>query len=56
MLQLEDIFAQSNQVNVPGTIDEYPNWRHKISVNLEDWVEASEIERIAGAIGRERKR
>lgn len=54
MVQLEDLFSQLSQLNVPGTIDEYPNWRHKVSLNLEDWLEASEIRNIAAAICDER--
>lgn len=54
MVQLEDLFSQVNQLNVPGTIDEYPNWRHKISLDLEDWLEGSEISSIAAVICHER--
>ncbi len=36
-LQLEDALGQMEQVNVPGTVDEYPNWRRKLPVALEDW-------------------
>ena len=54
MVQLEDLFSQINQLNVPGTIDEYPNWRHKISLDLEDWLEGNEISSIAVAICGER--
>ena len=54
MVQLEDIFSQTDQLNVPGTVNEYPNWRHKISVELEDWIEGSEFENLASSIGRER--
>ena len=50
MVQLEDFFSQTNQLNVPSTIDEYPNWRHKVSLDLEDWLEGSEISSIAAAI------
>ncbi|MFT5599249.1 MAG: 4-alpha-glucanotransferase, partial [Chitinophagales bacterium] len=54
MVQLEDFFLQTNQLNVPGTVNEYPNWRHKISVELEDWIERSEFESLASSIGHER--
>jgi (1->4)-alpha-D-glucan 1-alpha-D-glucosylmutase len=54
MVQLEDIFSQTDQVNVPGTVNEYPNWRHKITVEIEDWIEGSDIESLASSIGRER--
>ncbi len=34
-VQLEDVFAVREQANLPGTIDEHPNWRHKLPVALE---------------------
>lgn len=35
MVQLEDVFGQVEQVNVPATSDDYPNWSRKIPVLLE---------------------
>jgi 4-alpha-glucanotransferase len=35
-LQPEDWLAMSSPVNVPGTVNEYPNWRRKLSVTLEE--------------------
>lgn len=35
-LQLEDWLEMTQPVNVPGTSDEYPNWRRKLSTTLED--------------------
>ena len=29
-LQLEDLIGMSDPVNVPGTLDEYPNWQRKL--------------------------
>ena len=54
MLQLEDLLGQKQQINVPGTIDEYPNWRYKIPLDIEDWRASGDVEHIAGAIARER--
>ena len=34
-VQLEDAVHASEQANLPGTINEHPNWRRKISVPLE---------------------
>ena len=56
MVQLEDILGQTQQINVPGTIGEYPNWRHKIPLNLEDWRDQGEIEHFATTISHERAR
>ncbi|MBW8191554.1 4-alpha-glucanotransferase [Neiella marina] len=35
-LQLEDWIEMDKPVNVPGTSSEYPNWRRKLSRNLEE--------------------
>lgn len=35
-IQLEDVVGQREQVNVPGTVDEHPNWKRKLSVEIED--------------------
>lgn len=34
-LQIEDALGLTAQVNVPGTIDEYPNWRTRLPVALD---------------------
>ena len=37
VLQLEDILGVTELQNLPGTDkDTYPNWRHKLLVNVED--------------------
>jgi 4-alpha-glucanotransferase len=33
-LQLDDLFKESDPLNVPGTVDQYPNWRRKLSRSL----------------------
>jgi len=54
LVQLEDLFLQEEQVNLPGTVDEYPNWRRKMQQCIEDWHEYGELERFATAINRDR--
>jgi len=53
-VQLEDLLGQKQQINVPGTIDEYPNWRYKIPFDIEDWRMHDVLQHIATAITRER--
>lgn len=36
LVQLEDVLSQKEQMNVPGTTNEYPNWRIKLPIKLED--------------------
>ena len=36
-VSLDDILAQEEAQNLPGTIDEHPNWRRKCSLSLEEF-------------------
>ena len=42
-LQLEDWMEMLEPVNVPGTSDEYPNWRRKLSMTLEQLESSAHI-------------
>ncbi len=37
VVQAEDVLGCREQANLPGTVDEVPNWRRKLPVDLEDW-------------------
>jgi len=57
MVTLEDAVGEVNQVNLPGTIDEHPNWRRRYAVSLEELLERSnlrEVARVMAAAGRGR--
>ena len=45
-LQLEDALQMSQPVNVPGTSNEYPNWRRKLTQNIEQWQDNGEIHQL----------
>ena len=36
MVQLDDLAGNLDQVNLPGTFDQYPNWRRKVAMTLEE--------------------
>jgi 4-alpha-glucanotransferase len=36
VLNQEDLFKDSDQQNLPGTTDQYPNWRHKMRYDLDE--------------------
>jgi 4-alpha-glucanotransferase len=36
LAQLDDITKETDPVNLPGTVEQYPNWRRRLSVSLED--------------------
>ena len=35
VVQAEDLTGAVDQVNIPGTVAEHPNWRRKLAVDLE---------------------
>jgi 4-alpha-glucanotransferase len=46
-LQLEDWLEMDKPVNIPGTFNEYPNWRRKLSQNLQDIFDDSSLNHLA---------
>ncbi|UPQ89487.1 4-alpha-glucanotransferase [Vibrio sinaloensis] len=46
-VQLEDWLEMDKPVNIPGTVDEYPNWRRKLSMNLDQIFAHEGVNRIA---------
>ena len=50
-VQLEDVFGESDQVNLPATMDaQYPNWRRKTPVDLEAWDADGRFGAVCAAI------
>ncbi|MFT5838698.1 MAG: 4-alpha-glucanotransferase [Flavobacteriales bacterium] len=46
-LQLEDWLEMDKPVNIPGTFNEYPNWRRKLTRNLQDIFNDSSLNHLA---------
>ena len=46
-IQLEDWLEMDMPVNIPGTVDEYSNWRRKLSMNLDEIFSKEQVNRIA---------
>jgi (1->4)-alpha-D-glucan 1-alpha-D-glucosylmutase len=54
-VQLEDVFGQAEQVNLPATLDhQYANWRRKVGIPLEDWTADGRFAQVCAAIRAER--
>lgn len=49
MASLEDILGIEEQINIPGTVDEHPNWRRKITVPLEALGHSAGLRTVAAA-------
>jgi (1->4)-alpha-D-glucan 1-alpha-D-glucosylmutase len=37
VVQVEDVFGIAEQANLPGTVEEHPNWRRKLAPPIEAW-------------------
>jgi 4-alpha-glucanotransferase len=47
VVSIEDVLGVLDQVNIPGTIDEHPNWRRKLPIMLEDFESHDGLQRVA---------
>lgn len=54
-LQLEDWLEMDRPVNVPGTFNEYPNWRRKLSVSIDDMVNDTRFDEFALRLNQARR-
>ncbi len=55
MANLDDLLLEERQLNQPGTVDEYPNWRRRPARPLEDLSADLYLRTTAEAIVRERE-
>ena len=54
MLQLEDALGATEQANLPGTVNQHPNWRRKLPLSLERMPEDARVTALARRLARER--
>lgn len=54
-LQPEDWLDMATPVNIPGTSEEYPNWRRKLTTTLEEMFADSQINRLLKDLDKRRK-
>lgn len=52
VVAIEDLLEGCDQINVPGTVREYPNWRRKLPVSLEQWTSQPVFEASVAAFDR----
>lgn len=55
-LQPEDWLDMAEPVNIPGTSDQYPNWRRKLSCTLESMFLDREVNRLLKDLDKRRKK
>jgi 4-alpha-glucanotransferase len=54
-VRLSEMTGEKSPTNIPGTSDGYPNWKPKLSVEVEDLPELRLVKEIAGAMRQERQ-
>jgi (1->4)-alpha-D-glucan 1-alpha-D-glucosylmutase len=54
VLQLEDALGVVEQANLPGTVDEHPNWRRKLPMDLDAIAADPRVLQLTTALARER--
>lgn len=54
LVRFEDIFGQTEMINVPGTTNEYPNWRLKLPLNIGEMENSPEMREVLAVIRQER--
>jgi len=52
-IALEDILGVVDQVNIPGTVSEHPNWRRRLPISLEQLAERFEDRLKSALAGRQ---
>ena len=47
MVALEDVVGASYQINIPGTVEQHPNWRYRLPVSIEEVDARGSLGRLA---------
>ena len=50
MANLDDLIGEVTQMNLPGTLDAYPNWSRKLSKLLEELQRDERVQSLAAAV------
>jgi 4-alpha-glucanotransferase len=51
-MSIDDLLGVTDQVNLPGTVEQHANWRRKLPVPLEEWESQSAFTEVAEAFRR----
>ena len=55
-LESENMLDCGHQANMPGTIDEHPNWRHLLPIPVEKYADDEGVQRLSAMMRRHRRR
>jgi len=54
LVQLEDVIGVREQANLPATVDSHPNWRRKLPLAVELWLDDRRLDDLSKSLRRER--
>jgi 4-alpha-glucanotransferase len=54
LANVEDVIGTRAQTNVPGTVEQHPNWSRKLSATVEDLIRDPRFDRLAAQLCSER--
>jgi 4-alpha-glucanotransferase len=49
-ISLDDVVGAADQINIPGTVEQHPNWRRRLRTPLESLGEHDQLQRISAAL------
>lgn len=50
LANIDDVIGTRAQANLPGTLDQHPNWRRKLGLTVEELTQDSRFERLAAQL------
>jgi 4-alpha-glucanotransferase len=50
LANIEDIIGSRVQTNLPGTVDQHPNWCRKLDLTVEEMTQDARFERLAALL------
>ncbi|QDP02798.1 4-alpha-glucanotransferase [Thalassotalea sp. PS06] len=54
LVPLEDALGLHEQVNIPGTVDEHPNWRRRMPITIEEFWQHIDMNNLVDVMNKER--
>ncbi len=55
MIPLEDLLCLQEQVNIPGTVSEHPNWRRRLPLSVEKLWQSADVKSLVQQVDKIRK-
>jgi (1->4)-alpha-D-glucan 1-alpha-D-glucosylmutase len=50
VVQMEDVLGVAEQANVPGTVEQHPNWRRRLPLAVDAWPRDARLRRMTRAL------